>query len=46
VPLRSLLTADRRVNLVLEEGDIVYVPKSTMAEVGCCDNLGTISASD
>jgi len=34
VPLKSLLTADRRVNFALEEGDIVYVPKSTMAEVG------------
>ena len=34
VPLKSLLNADRRVNFALEEGDIVYVPKSTMAEVG------------
>ena len=34
VPLKSLLTADRRVNFALEEGDIVYVPKSTMAEIG------------
>jgi polysaccharide export outer membrane protein len=34
VPLKSLLTADRRVNFALEEGDIVYIPKSTMAEVG------------
>jgi len=34
VPLKSLLTADRRINFALEEGDIIYVPKSTMAEVG------------
>ena len=34
VPLKSLLTADRRVNFALEEGDIVYVPKSTMGEIG------------
>jgi len=34
VPLKSLLNSDRRVNFALEEGDIVYVPKSTMAEVG------------
>jgi len=34
VPLQSLLTADRRVNYALEEGDIVYVPKSGLAEVG------------
>jgi polysaccharide export outer membrane protein len=34
VPLKSLLTADRRVNYALEEGDIVYVPKSGLAEVG------------
>jgi len=33
-PLKSLLTADRRVNFALEEGDIVFVPKSGMAEVG------------
>lgn len=33
-PLKSLLTADRRVDFALEEGDIVHVPKSTMAEVG------------
>jgi len=34
VPLSSLMTADRRVNFALEEGDIVYVPKSGIAEAG------------
>jgi polysaccharide export outer membrane protein len=33
-PLKSLLTADKRVNFALEEGDIVFVPKSGIAEVG------------
>jgi polysaccharide export outer membrane protein len=33
-PLKSLLTADRSVNYALEEGDIIYVPKSGIAEVG------------
>jgi polysaccharide export outer membrane protein len=33
-PFESLLTADRRVNFALEEGDIVYVPKRGLAEVG------------
>lgn len=33
-PLASLLTADRRVNFALEEGDIVFVPKSGLADVG------------
>jgi polysaccharide export outer membrane protein len=32
--LKSLLTADRRVNFALEEGDVIFVPKSTIAEVG------------
>jgi len=33
-PLASLMTADRRSNFALEEGDIVFVPKSGIAEVG------------
>lgn len=32
--LASLLTADRKVNFGLEEGDVVYVPKRGIAEVG------------
>ncbi len=34
VPLKSLLTADRRVNFALEEGDVIYVPKSGIADFG------------
>ena len=34
IPFKSLLTENRRVNYALEEGDIVYVPKSGLAEVG------------
>jgi polysaccharide export outer membrane protein len=33
-PMSSLMTADQSVNFALEEGDIVYVPKSTLAEAG------------
>jgi polysaccharide export outer membrane protein len=33
-PLKSLLTGDRAVNVKLEEGDIVYVPRSKIADVG------------
>lgn len=33
-PLKSLLTADRKVNFSLEEGDVVYVRKKGIAEVG------------
>ena len=33
-PLKSLLTADRRVNYSLEEGDVIYVKKKGIAEVG------------
>ncbi len=33
-PLASLLTADQKVNFALEEGDIVYVPTSGIADVG------------
>ncbi len=33
-PLASLMTADRRVNFALEEGDIVFVPRSGLADVG------------
>ncbi len=32
--LASLMTADRKVNYALEEGDIVYVPKKGIANVG------------
>ncbi|MDB0542244.1 SLBB domain-containing protein [Ralstonia solanacearum] len=34
VPLRSLLTADHGVNFALEEGDVIYVPKSGIADFG------------
>lgn len=34
VPLRSLLTGDRQLNFALEEGDVIYVPKSTIADFG------------
>jgi polysaccharide export outer membrane protein len=33
-PLASLMTADRQVNVFLEEGDIVFVPRSGMADIG------------
>jgi len=33
-PLKSLLTGDVNVNIKLEEGDIVYVPRSKIADVG------------
>ena len=33
-PLKSLLTADRKVNYALEEGDVVYVPKKGIAKIG------------
>lgn len=33
-PLKSLLTADRKVNYSLEEGDVLYVKKKGIAEVG------------
>jgi polysaccharide biosynthesis/export protein len=33
-PLKSLLTADRKVNYALEEGDVIYIPKKGIAEVG------------
>lgn len=32
--MKSLLTADRKVNFALEEGDVIYVPKKGIAEVG------------
>jgi polysaccharide export outer membrane protein len=34
IPLKSLTTADRKVNFALEEGDTIYVPKSGIANVG------------
>ncbi len=34
IPLKSLLTADRKVNFALEEGDVIYVQKKGIAEVG------------
>ena len=33
-PLASLMTADKQVNVFLEEGDIVFVPRNGLAEVG------------
>ena len=32
--MKSLLTADRKVNFALEEGDVIYVPKRGIAEFG------------
>ena len=34
IPLKSLITADRKVNFALEEGDVIYVQKNGIAEVG------------
>ena len=34
IPMKTLLTADRKANFALEEGDVIYVPKSGMAEIG------------
>jgi polysaccharide export outer membrane protein len=34
LPLKSLITSDRKVNYALEEGDVVYVPKRGIADVG------------
>jgi len=34
VPLQTLLTADRKANYALEDGDVLYVPKKGVAEVG------------
>lgn len=34
VPLASLMTADRKLNFALEEGDVIYVPKTGIAEIG------------
>lgn len=34
IPLKSLITADRKVNFALEEGDVIYVQKKGIAEVG------------
>jgi polysaccharide export outer membrane protein len=34
MPLKSLMTADRKVNFALNEGDVIYVPKSGIAEFG------------
>lgn len=33
-PLKSLLTADRKVNFSVEEGDVIYVKKKGIAEFG------------
>lgn len=32
--MRSLMTADRKVNFALDEGDVLYVPKRGIAEAG------------
>ncbi|WP_395010923.1 SLBB domain-containing protein [Undibacterium sp.] len=34
VPLASLLTGERKLNFALEEGDVIYVPKTGIAEFG------------
>jgi polysaccharide export outer membrane protein len=34
VPMSSLLKADRKVNFSLSDGDVIYVPKSGIAEFG------------
>lgn len=34
ISLQNLMDAQRRVNFALEEGDVIYVPKSTLAGVG------------
>ncbi len=34
IPLKSLLTADRKLNFALEEGDVIYAHKKGIAEVG------------
>ena len=34
IPFKSVLTDSPRVNYALEEGDIVYVPKRGLAEIG------------
>jgi len=34
IPLKSLLTADRKLNFALEEGDVIHVQKKGIAEVG------------
>lgn len=33
-PMKSLLTADKKVNYALQEGDVIYVPKKGIAKVG------------
>jgi len=33
-PFKSLVTDGRRMNYALEEGDVIYVPKRGLAEVG------------
>ena len=34
IALQDLMSAQRRVNFALEEGDVIYVPKSGIAEFG------------
>ena len=34
IPLRELLTAERKLNFAMEEGDVIYVPKSGLANFG------------
>ena len=34
IPMKSLLTADRKLNFALEEGDVIHVQKKGIAEVG------------
>ena len=33
-PMKSLITGDRKVNFAMEEGDVIFVPKKGIAEVG------------
>jgi polysaccharide export outer membrane protein len=34
IALQSLMDGGRRVNFALEEGDVIFVPKSNLAEFG------------
>jgi polysaccharide export outer membrane protein len=34
ISLQNLMDAKRRVNYALEEGDVIFVPKSGLAEFG------------
>jgi len=34
IPFDKLISTDRRVNFVLEDGDVVFVPRSTLGDIG------------